>query len=163
MKALTIEVLTKIVEIQSAIAANLSVAHVMDIATESAQDITGAQGAAVEIAEGDEMVYRAATGICVGHVGVRLKIASSLSGLCVRQGVSLCSLDTETDDRVDRTACQRVGIRSMLVVPLKRGEKTIGAIKVMAKNPGAFSDSDADVLHMMAGFIASSMLNAAAY
>ena len=92
--------------------------ELMRVICERAQMITGATGSVVELAEGDEMVYRAVAGSASGHLGVRLRIASSLSGRCVRLGMPLNCVDTETDVRIDRDACRRISVRSMIVVPL---------------------------------------------
>ena len=50
----------------------------------------------IEIADGDEMVYRVTTGEATPFLGVRLKMDASLSGLCVREDKVLRSDDTET-------------------------------------------------------------------
>jgi len=44
----------------------------MTFVTGRAQQITGASGAIVELAEGDEMVFRAAPGIAHDQLGLRL-------------------------------------------------------------------------------------------
>lgn len=163
MSALNVATLTRIIELQSAISAELSVSRVMQTITESTQELTGATGAVVEIAQGDEMVYRAASGAAAPNVGVRLKIASSLSGLCVRTGMVLCCHDSELDQRVDREACRRVGVRSMILVPLRRQEQTIGVLKVYSDVPGKFTDADTHVLQLMSGLIAGAMHNAATF
>src|SRR5262245_6093788 len=95
----------------------------MNVVVQRAQRLSGASAAAIELREGDEMVYRAASGSAASALGLRLKIQTSLSGLCVRERVTLMCNDTESDPRVDREACRRIGVRSMLVVPLcTRGE-----------------------------------------
>ena len=58
--------------------------RVMQLVAERAQLMTSATGAAVEIAEGDKMVYRAASGSVSSFYGLKLDITSSLSGKCVQ-------------------------------------------------------------------------------
>jgi signal transduction histidine kinase len=120
-------------------------------------------GAVVELAEDDEMVYRAASGTAKNSVGMRLKIASSLSGLCVRENRVLRCDDTETDDRVDRDACRRIRARSMLVAPLVHRDVVVGVLKVFADQPHAFDGGDVETLRMLAGFIASSLARTAQF
>jgi len=43
-------------------------------------DLTNGTGAVIEIAEGNELVYRLASGGAAGHVGLRLEMTNSLSG-----------------------------------------------------------------------------------
>ena len=163
MRPLTPDTLSRIIAIQTRIAGEFSMAGVMQLVVESAQEITNASGAVVELVHGDHMVYRATSGSALPHLGLRIPIVGSLSGLCLRTGDTLRCDDAELDDRVDRAACRRVGVRSMLVVPLRRVGETIGVLKVMSTKPHALSDSDTQVLQLLAGFIASALHNAEAY
>ncbi len=79
--------------------------------------ITHATGAVVELAEDGDMVYRAVSGEASHFLGLRLKTANSLSGLCITQNATLYCQKSENNKRVDREACRRVGLRSMAVVP----------------------------------------------
>jgi hypothetical protein len=72
-------------------AATLDTETVMKIVTERAQSITHADGGVVELAEGDDMDYRAVSGVATGSLGVRLALEGSLSGLCVREGSPCCA------------------------------------------------------------------------
>ena len=114
---------------------------------------TDADGGVVELVEGDEMVAGAVSGAAAGSLGVRLSRAASLSGLCVRQGVPLMSEDTETDPRVDREACRRLGVRSMIAVPLIHRGYAVGVLKVVSSQDSHFKDSDQTILELMGGFI----------
>ena len=68
---------------------------VMTLIAERTQKLTRASGAAIELIEPSSLVYRAGTGIASRHVGLRLAIASSLSGECMRLNEILCCDDTE--------------------------------------------------------------------
>ncbi len=119
--------------------------------------LTGAMGGVVELIDGDEMVYRAVSGKLERFLGLRLHIESSLSGLCVAQREVLISSDTELDPRVDLAACQKIGVRSMIVVPMLYGEFVFGVLKVMADVPAAFDELDVNTLRMMAAPIAAAL------
>ncbi|NYZ13623.1 GGDEF domain-containing protein [Azospirillum sp. RWY-5-1] len=134
---------------------------VMALVAGRVKDLTGAGGAIVELAEGDEMVYRAASGIAQAQLGLRLPRQGSLSGLCVDTGRILHCEDSETDPRVDRDACRRVGLRSMLVVPLRHHDSPVGVLKVAWAAEGAFTDQDVGILELMSELIAASMYQAA--
>ena len=141
----------------------LDLSAVMAYVAERAQKITGAQGAVVELAENGEMVYRAASGILHNHLGLRLRMDGSLSGLCVVKGMALRCVDSETDPRVDRDACRRIGLRSMIVVPLRHQDTVAGVLKVVSETPGAFDDLDIHLLDLMSDLIAASMFHATRY
>jgi len=133
---------------------------VMSLAAERAQLLTGAAGAVIELAEDNDMVYRAASGFAEPQLGLRLNRQGSLSGLCVEQRQVMHCADSEADERVDRDACRRVGLRSMLVIPLNHLDTTVGVLKVMSREPGGFSDADIHVLSLMSELVAASMFQA---
>jgi len=136
---------------------------VMALIVERTQALTRAAGAAIELTEGDEMVYRAASGATAPHVGLRLDQAGSLSGRCVRTGEILRCDDAETDPRVDLVACRRVGARSMIVVPLHHERLVVGVLKVLAPAPQAFTERDVQTLRLLAGVLAAALSHAAAF
>ena len=106
-------VLLDIIKIQTEIARlGLDLGGVMNLVTQRAQSLTGALGAIIELAEGGEMVYRAAAGIAEPQLGLRLNRTGSLSGLCVETRTILRCDDSETDDastarHAARSACAR--------------------------------------------------------
>ncbi|HRJ47817.1 MAG TPA: PAS domain-containing protein, partial [Opitutaceae bacterium] len=114
----------------------------LELIAAQTQTLAGASGATIEFIEGDEMVYRAGAGSALNHVGLRLARSRSLSGLAVQEGATLLCEDTETDARVDRAACRKVGVRSMVVAPLRDGEQIIGVLKILSDRPHAFGQRD---------------------
>jgi GAF domain-containing protein len=136
---------------------------VMNTLVERMRELADADGAVIELAEGEWMVYRAGSGTAAPHVGVRVPIASSLTGLCVREGRLLRCDDSETDPRVDRQACRRVGVRSMIVVPLRHGGQVVGVLKVLSGRPAAFGNEVADMLELMSGLLAAAMSQVAEF
>ena len=141
----------------------LDLDEVMRVVTERAQEVTGADGGVVEMVDGAEMVYRAVSGSASGALHTRLRRATSLSGLCVSERTPLRCDDTAADPRVDWEACRRVGVRSMIVVPLFRGYDTVGVLKVLSGRTGRFDDENVTDLELMAQFIADAMSNAAVH
>jgi len=124
-----------------------------------AQSLTDASGAVVELVDGEEMVYRCASGSIRQYVGLRLRSAGSLSGLCVAQARVLRCDDTEEDPRVDRVACRKVGARSMICTPLFRAGRAVGVLKVVAEAPAAFDSNVQDMLGLLAGSLGAALGN----
>ena len=156
------EILVEIIHAQTEIAKlGLDLGAVMNLVAERVQRLTGAVGAVVELAEGDDMVYRAVSGLAQSQLGLRLKQAGSLSGLCVQTGQILSCEDSERDARVDLDACRRVGVRSMLVAPLSHQGTAVGVLKIASPDVAAFGDGHRRVLELMSGLIAASMYHAA--
>jgi len=139
----------------------LELGAVMALGVDRAQALTRAAAAVVELADGDEMVYHVARGTAAVHVGLRLGIHSSLSGMCVREGATLHCRDASCDDRVDVDACRCVGAMSMVCVPLTHSSRVVGVLKVYDPRPYAFSTEDVATLDLLSGVIAAHMAHAA--
>lgn len=159
--------LALVVEAQHIIAtAGLDLDRVLALVAERAQSLTGADAAVVEMVDGparDELIYRAASGAAVVHLGMRFRIDSSLSGLCVlTNAVQQCE-DSESDPRVDAAACRRAGTRSMIVVPLRHLGEAVGVLKVASARTSAFVARDASTLELLASLIAAAFHNAAEF
>jgi TonB family protein len=103
-------------------------------------DATHATGAALALVRGDEMVCRAATGSHAPDLGVPLNTRDGLSGACVHtRSPQLCT-DTESDPRVDPVASRRLGIRSMLLVPVFEPESSVASDIASKHEPAETSD-----------------------
>lgn len=153
--------LQALVEIQTRVGtAGLDLQAMRDQVAEVAMVVTGADGAAVEEAESDEMVYTAGSGGAASLIGLRLPIAGSLSGVCYRQRESIYCRDTHQDPRVARVAADKVGFRSGLLVPMTHQEQCFGVLKVYSGRTNAFSDDDMALLNMASQLLASSLADA---
>jgi diguanylate cyclase (GGDEF)-like protein len=156
--------LLAIIRIQAEIAKlGLDLNDVVELVVQEARSITGAAGAVIELADGGEMVYRAVAGLARGQLGLRLNRKGSLSGRCIAEAQSLRCDDSETDPHVDREACRRVGLRSMIVVPLRYRDEAVGALKIISPQPSAFDERDTKTLELMSDLIAAAMFHAAKY
>lgn len=144
-------------------AAELDLGAFMKLVVDRIDTLTPAAGSVVELVEGDDMVYRAASGVAAKHIGLRLNRNTSISGFCVKSQQSLRCDDTHTDDRVDRATCDRLGIRSMVVAPLFHEGLAVGVLKAMAAKPNAFSERDMQTLQLMAGLIGSAIAHQIAF
>jgi len=96
------------------------------------------------------MVVRAACGLATGQIGVRVKRAGSLGGLSVARGEILCCDDTELDPRVNREACHALGVRSLMITPLRVDGAVDGALRVLSSRTGAFTPTDVGTLQILA-------------
>ncbi|PNH81457.1 sensor domain-containing diguanylate cyclase [Vibrio diazotrophicus] len=156
--------LLEVIKIQTEITRlGLDLGAVMQHTVERVLPLLGANGAVIELADGEEMVYRAASGIASDYLGLRLKAASSLSGLCIKSRSALVCIDSETDHRVDIGACRKIGLRSMLVLPLNHSGVTVGVLKVMSPAINQFGEEEIFILELLTESIASMMFLAERY
>lgn len=137
--------------------ADLDLDRYMQLVVDHLRELTEAQGAVVELVDGDDTVCRSVSGRAAPRVGMRLARAGSLSGLCVRTASVLCCEDSETDDRVDRAACRGVGVRSMICTPLFQSDKVIGLLKVFFEEAHAFDAGDVQLLGLMGVALAGAL------
>jgi diguanylate cyclase (GGDEF)-like protein len=155
--------LKKILEVQQAVVGNSSDMHrsVQAIAKESRKAL-GAEGCVVEMLDGEDIVYYAGSGSGMPFIGSRMKKDGSLSGLSIQESKVLRCDDSETDDRVNRLACRKLRLRSMIVVPLAHNNKNIGVVSVMSSKVSAFDDDDVVTLELMAGLLSAALSDAIA-
>jgi diguanylate cyclase (GGDEF)-like protein/PAS domain S-box-containing protein len=155
---------SEIIETQNDIAAiELDLPAIMQTIADRTARLTGADGASVQIVEGDYLTCRAVSGMMQGHVGTRFAIASSLTGHAARSGHWEYCPDTELDDRVDRATTRRMGIRSLVVVPIFQGTKVVGILNISSADIDAFGPRHVSALRLMAGLIAAAFGHAAEF
>ncbi|RKS80459.1 PAS domain S-box-containing protein [Motilibacter peucedani] len=133
------------------------------VARRAVETFPAADGAAVELVEGADLVCAVAAGSLQEWVGTRLAASGSFSGSVVAAGAAAYCADAATDPRADRVTCARQGVRSMLVAPLSSGDRVIGTLKVSARRPDAFEDADAQHLGLLAGSLGSALRHADDY
>lgn len=159
--ALPEEALRAIIAVQQEIVeTDLSLEGVMNVVAHAARRLTGSDAAVIELHEGDDMVYRAASGAASEFIGLRLRSDQSLSGLCVSLDQALRCDDSESDARVDREACRQVGARSLLVTPLRFRGTPLGVLKVYSAQRAAFDDGAAEIVRLLTGIVSASMQRA---
>jgi len=119
-----------------------------------AADATGASSAALALFRGEEMVCRAATGPLAPDLGIPLNTRDGLSGACLETRRPQLSADTEFDPRVDPAIPQRLGIRSILIVPVfdsvsdsrDKNPQVSGVLEAFSTSPAAFSNANQSLL-----------------
>jgi PAS domain S-box-containing protein len=154
------ELFQAMIEVQQAVAAaGLDSRTVMRVIADRGVRLTGATGAVIESIEGEELVPQ----VHIGTEAPRLRLADSLSGLCVRTGEVQRSDDVLGDSRVGHDAYRAIGVRSLLAAPLTDEQRTLGVLKVVSTRPAAFSDRDAKALRLLGGLMGAALGHAAAY
>lgn len=145
---------------QEVLAAITDLDKVMELVVDRTPVVTSGSGAVIEVVDGDELLYRAASGVAKPHVGLRLKREGSLSGLAVREKSVMRCDDAQLDPRVDATACWSIGIRSMIIAPLVEGDVAVGALKSYSSQAKAFDDLDLYALQLLAGMASGALTQA---
>ena len=129
----------------------------ISIIAEKAQALTGATGAAIALRRGNDIVCRARTGRTAPDIGVRLQTDSGLSAECVRTGEVLLCNDSDSNSRVDSASCRRMGVRSILVAPLRHFRRTLGVFEVLSSVPHAFDNNDVATMQFLSGMMVATI------
>lgn len=122
----------------------------MQMSVNLLRSVFGAGGVVVELVDGEEMVYVAIDADHARYQGLRLSRETSLSGRAAREGRLLHCDDAHQDPRVDRAACAKIGIRSMVCAPLFQDGQTVGVLKAFNAAPGAFDRDDFETVTLVA-------------
>jgi putative methionine-R-sulfoxide reductase with GAF domain len=137
--------------------AELDLEPAISAITERAQHLTGATGAAIALRAGDEIVCRARAGRTAPDLGVRLQTDAGISAEAVRSGEIMLCHDAERNPRVDLASCRRLGVRSILVSPLRHYRRTLGVFEVLSSSPGAFDEGDVATMQLLSGMMVAAI------
>jgi putative methionine-R-sulfoxide reductase with GAF domain len=138
-------------------AAELDLEPAISAITERAQHLTGATGAAIALRAGDEIVCRARAGRTAPDLGVRLQTESGISAEAVRTGEVMLCHDAERNPRVDLASCRRLGVRSILVSPLRYYRRTLGVFEVLSSSPSAFGERDVATMQLLSSMMVAAI------
>lgn len=148
--------LERVVAVQHAIAtSDLPQQLLLELLAEQSMTMAGGDGVAVEYLDGPDLVYVATSGSLAESLGTRLPRAGSMSGLAADTGTILVAQDTATDSRANRQACIRLGIGSMILVPLRVGSTVVAVLKVAWRQPGAVTDNARTDLGLVSDVLAA--------
>jgi TonB family protein len=135
---------------QSAEDGTRSTDSILAAIADAARALGGADGTAIALRTNDLIVCRARSGDMAPPLGVPLNTDSGISGECLRTASTLVCEDAATDERVDADACRSLGIRSLVVVPLRSRTGMIGILEAFSARPRAFQKEQIDALRSLA-------------
>src|SRR5271154_897899 len=138
-------------------AAELDLEPAISAITERAQHLTGATGAAIALRAGDEIVCRARAGRTAPDLGVRLQTDAGISAEAVRTGEVMLCHDAERNPRVDLASCRRLGVRSILVSPLRYYRRTLGVFEVLSSSASAFDERDVATMQLLSSMMVAAI------
>jgi periplasmic protein TonB len=125
-------------------------AAIMHATAEATRILTGADGAALALRTRGVIVCRACSGDPTPDLGTPLNLDSGISGECLRAASILVCDDTESDTRVDPEVCRYLGIRSIVVVPLRGPAGIAGILEAFATRVRAFGEEQINSLRQLA-------------
>jgi len=119
--------------------------------------ILAADGASLELVQGEQLVCVAAAGALEPFAGSHVDLYWSLSGKAVLSDTTLRCDDIGSERRGGLDDAGRPGQISVICVPLRRGARPVGVLKVSSPIANAFSRRDASTLGQLAEFVCTTV------
>ncbi len=123
---------------------------VLEALADAARVLSGADGTALALTTKDSVVCRARSGEIAPELGAPMNTESGISGECLRRATMLVCHDAFTDARVDKEVCRSLGIRSVVVVPLRGSAGVAGILEAFSTRPNAFDGGALNSLRELA-------------
>jgi GAF domain-containing protein len=108
------------------------------------------------------MLCRASAGSNAPELGALLSTEYGLSGESVRTRQALRCDDAERDPRVNREGCRRLGIASVVVMPIVSEQQVIGVFELFSGKPHAFEERDVAALQRLSEMVETAVRHAVA-
>jgi diguanylate cyclase (GGDEF)-like protein/PAS domain S-box-containing protein len=157
--------LSLILETQQAIAAaGDDLAAVMQIVAERSTAIIGADGAMVNLVDGEMLHTRAASGTAAQVFDARRPISASIARHAIESGEPVLVEDTRTDPRINQELRSRVGDTSLICVPMFSGVEVVGTLNVMScSETERLSEEDRQTLEMLSVILSAGVSRVAEF
>ncbi len=157
--------LSLIIETQREISAAGDELHAaMQLIAERSQAIIGADGAMVNLIDGDMLHTRGVSGTAVGAFDARRPVSGSVARFAIGSGQPILIEDCPHDPRIDQVMRAKVGDQSLICVPLFRGQEVIGTLNVMSRSEEErLTEDDRETLEMISVVLSAAVSRAAEF
>ena len=135
--------------LRSIVAEHLDLGEALDFIAEQARSVTGASGIAIGLLNGDQLVYRAGSGIAATYVGRRVMATVSISASSEAKEI-LRVENTETDTRIEGAICRQFGVKSLLILPIYHRGATAGLLQVLFSEAHIFQNQEVRTYGLLA-------------
>jgi GAF domain-containing protein len=131
----------------------------LQLLADRAQYITGAAGAAIALRRSgkSDMLCRASAGSSAPELGVLFSSELGLSGESVRTRQPLRCDDAQRDTRVNGGVCRRMGIASVMVMPVVQDDEVLGVFELFSDKVSAFGERDLSALRRLSEMVGTAV------
>jgi diguanylate cyclase (GGDEF)-like protein len=133
-------------------------AQVQRIVRATARQMTGSDGAAIVLREGEIGRYVDEEAIAPLFKGARVPLATCIAGWAMLNRQPAAIADIQADDRIDLAFYQDTFVRSLAVVPVRAAEP-VGAIVVYWARPAGPTEDDLRLLRRLADAVSLAIEN----
>jgi PAS domain S-box-containing protein len=150
-----VDELTALSDISQTITSTLNLESTLTLITNHTIRLMDAMAASVALCDetkGDLWFHAASGGVSDSVRGMRLPAGQGIVGWVIQQGQPVLVADVAQDPRFFNKFDQMTGFttQSVICVPLQSGQQVTGAIEVMNKKDGAFTEEDLRLLTWLA-------------
>ena len=154
----------RLLEVTSELASTLDLDYLLRRVVEVARELTECEASSLLLydAQTQRLYFEAATSFLMETLGkTTVPTENSIAGWVFRHGEPLLVQDALRDPRFYREvdALTRFQTRSIIGVPLRTKEKTLGVIEAVNKTDGAFDQEDVKILQTLAAQAAIAIEN----
>jgi signal transduction histidine kinase len=153
-----IEQLSLLIELSAAVNATLDPEKIYEQALDRLVHRMGYQGAYLYLVDAERRLVRQHKTIGGGEwfegVDFPVDAPDRAAAKVIRTGLPLLVNDTETTtEPVHRPTARSLGVRSLIMVPLRVKERVFGVLTVVASDKDRFTDADVDVISAVANHV----------
>jgi hypothetical protein len=153
--------LSAIVEIQGLISKReLDVDGTMQLIVDRAQTVANANGVAIALFKGHQLVYRAGSGSAIDYVGRQVMATLSVPADTTGGREILRVEDAETDTRIQAEICRQFGAKSLLILLIYHEQSVAGVLEVFFSEAHAFQECEVRAYRLMSGLVSEAMSQA---
>ena len=146
------EIISQVVETQHEIQTrSLAPDAALDLIAKRLCSVCGAAGVAISTVNGDNLRYRAGAGSAAGLVHSEMARQASLAAACWKTSTAFQSPLAQTDPRLNSAQCRRLGLQSLMGVPVFHDGQIAGAIEVYFSEISGFGEGEVRAAELMAG------------
>lgn len=152
------ERLNNLVEVQSELAqADLDLNKFMHFAADRLMSLTEAEGAMIEIDQGENTLVVAVVGTAAPYFGLKIKKKNSLTGLCLSTKMTQMSNNAFNDPNVDIELAKKMNVQCFIAVPLLHNGEAIGVCKIISSKTNVFTEHDIQTLKLLAHLVGTAI------
>jgi len=157
--------LTTLLNIQKALTTELHIDHVIQLIADEARRLTNTRLSTVCLLENGKLILRVASGDFYEELplGYEIPLDPSFLELALESDSPIFFDDPESISGIFCEALKLTKAKSVLIIPLKSGRKTIGILTVSDKDKGFLGYPDARLLKMFANIAIIALENARIY
>jgi diguanylate cyclase (GGDEF)-like protein/PAS domain S-box-containing protein len=128
----------------------------MQLIAERSQAIIGADGAMINLLEGEMLHTVGVSGACVGAFDAWRPVSGSVARFAIADRQPILIQDCPNDSRIDEAMHAKIGDQSLICVPLFRGPDVIGTLNVVRQSEeDLLGEDDREALEMISVVISS--------